>query len=389
MVDNLRGISLLVSPGNKVAKNTITKLGTGIRAFGSCPNSTLTCNILDKNFHGFLFEGPADISDQLTGAIPTGNTWTTLGSPGASDIDVDLVLTLPLTSWYRDSYSPTLTNNPSSLSGGGATFTSNSAICSQFQIQPPVDDRENKLGAIVRNEKSFNSFTDEFILSDKNFAFKFLKENPTYLSLGTTDDSLYQNFYQNCNNTCVGKFENVNDYALSDNLSNAENLNNSISTNIQWESNLKAFNEIHIRYLNGDTVTLNDSILLENIAYDNAIDGGFGVFSSRAFLNLDIEDTPAGTVRGQFFEAETVHEKLTPFAIFPNPANGSVQINLEDENVIYDFNIKDITGKIILQQNNIHYNQILNLNHLSKGVYLIEFISNTQIIYSTKLVIIK
>jgi len=389
VIDKLRGISLLNSANNIVASNSITRLGTGIRAFGSCTNATLTCNVLFRNFHGFKFEGPADIDDQLPGQIPTGNVWTTLGSSGASDIDVDLVTTLPLTSWYRDLYPPTLTNDPTTLSGGGTTFSSSQNICSQFSIQSPIDERENKLGIIVRNEKTFASYSSEFSLSDRNFAFRFLKENPIYLSLGSIDDSVYQNFYQNCSSNCVGKFEKVSEHILSDSLSEASILNNSISANIQWENNLKTFNEIYIRYLDGDTITANDSIVLENMAYENAIDGGLGVFASRAFFNLDIEDTPSGTVRSPFFEEEVFEEELKSFSIFPNPSNGSIQISQEDETLNYDIYIKDVTGKLLKHISHINGNINLELGNLMDGIYFIECIISDQKVFVEKIVLIK
>jgi len=388
VIDKLRGISLLNSANNIVASNSITRLGTGIRAFGSCTNATLTCNVLFRNFHGFKFEGPADIGNQLPGAIPTGNIWTTL--PGAAS-DIDINLNNPI-DWYyaTNGYNPDWIGNAASFNNGtGPTSASNSDICSQFSLLSPIDERENKLGAIVRNEKIFSNFTQEFTLSDKVFAYTKIKNDSTLLNLGTNDDSLYQNFYTQCSGICVGQFENVKDFILNNNLQNALNINNSINDNINWESNQKTFNEIYIRFLNGDTIAYNDSLILENIAYSNAIDGGNGVFAARAFLNLDIEDTPSGTLRSQLFEEEITEETTQSFDIFPNPSTGIVQISLEDESLNYSALVKDITGKIIINEKGIIGNHKLDLSGLKEGIYFIELITSFKKIQLEKLVLIK
>lgn len=374
VVDNLRGISLLNSANNIVASNNITKMGAGIRAFGSCPNSTLACNYLDKNFHGFKFEGPADIGYQLVGGIPTGNTWITLSGP-ANDIDGHISSGIE---WYQNG--PTIDFNliTGSFISGAPIYNTGNTICNQFQIQSPIDERENKLGKIIRNEKLFSNYPYEFNLNDKIFANRFLKENTAYLTLGSNDDTTYQNFMSQCNNNCVGKFNNVQDYIEQNDFSNALIENASIVDSLLWEFNLKRTNEIYLNYLTADSISASDSSELDIIAWQNSLTGGPGVIMARAILNLDIEDFEDGTTRNMF-EFEEVNEIFSGISIYPNPSDGLIFIESENslENVLVI--VTDISGKQVYEKK---INSNLNLFQLKidlpNGIYHFQITQNDK-----------
>ena len=388
VVPKLRGISLLNSRGNTVTKNEITRMGTGIRAFGSCANSTLACNVLFRNFHGFVFEGPADISDQLPGQIPTGNTWTMLVTPGASDININL--NVPIDWFYpQNGYNPSWIGAISSFNNiSGPTSTTFTEICSQFQIQAPIDDRESRLGKIVRNEKNFVTNSNEFNLNDKIFANRFLNENPSYLSLGTNDDTTYQNFMNSCNANCIGKFNKVHEYIEQNDLTNASVENASITDNITWEYNLKRVNEIYLNYLNSDSIINSDSIELNDIAWQNILDGGPGVIMARSILNLDIEDVSDGTTRN-LLDKEVGYENILVNKIeaFPNPSNGEITLSSSTSMKNLDIIIQDVTGKTVYNSIIIsEENYFLIKLDLPPGLYMLivknkdEWVDNLKIV---------
>lgn len=69
-------------------------------------------------------------------------------------------------------------------------------------------------------------------------------------------------------------------------------------------------------------------------------------------------------------------------SIYPNPTTSFIYVDFELENTTQlNYTISDTKGSV-LQNNYIYNNQSIQLNHLSKGVYLIKFI--TPITYQTK-----
>ena len=59
-------------------------------------------------------------------------------------------------------------------------------------------------------------------------------------------------------------------------------------------------------------------------------------------------------------------------SVYPNPSNGEISIDIADFNA-YDLSVLDILGKEVYSEK-INDNKFkINLSHLEKGVYLIEF----------------
>ena len=62
---------------------------------------------------------------------------------------------------------------------------------------------------------------------------------------------------------------------------------------------------------------------------------------------------------------------LASLAVYPNPANNSVNISL-DPNLFESVQIIDLTGKMVLNTNIENSNTKLNVNHLQNGIYLVK-----------------
>ena len=74
--------------------------------------------------------------------------------------------------------------------------------------------------------------------------------------------------------------------------------------------------------------------------------------------------------------------------LFPNPSNGKVnlEINFDAQNDL-DVSIIDLTGKILFHKNISTINNVeLNLNHLAKGIYMVQVIDGENI-YSGRVVL--
>lgn len=83
-------------------------------------------------------------------------------------------------------------------------------------------------------------------------------------------------------------------------------------------------------------------------------------------------------------------ENKIDFSIYPNPNNGSFNISLDgqSENNL-DVVVKNILGQIV-NENNItkSTNSIdLNLQHLKKGVYIIDLLDNNYVVNTGKIII--
>jgi hypothetical protein len=72
-------------------------------------------------------------------------------------------------------------------------------------------------------------------------------------------------------------------------------------------------------------------------------------------------------------------------AIFPNPTNGKVNIDLP-KGEYFHFTLTDILGKVVLQEENIAEKFIFDTKEISKGTYLIR-LESVKGKYSRKLLI--
>ncbi|UKN01261.1 T9SS type A sorting domain-containing protein [Paracrocinitomix mangrovi] len=66
-----------------------------------------------------------------------------------------------------------------------------------------------------------------------------------------------------------------------------------------------------------------------------------------------------------------LQENQFEFEVFPNPANDLLNIKLSAQEQ-YDVELFDVSGKTVLTNNNLSGNQILSLNELKSGSYLIQ-----------------
>jgi len=65
--------------------------------------------------------------------------------------------------------------------------------------------------------------------------------------------------------------------------------------------------------------------------------------------------------------------------ISPNPSQGMIRIQTENQNSDFKVSVLDITGKEILSPVDLNAQGILDLNHLASGLYLIKLENNEQL----------
>tara|TARA_S200000501_G_scaffold254298_1_gene238267 strand:- start:255 stop:545 length:291 start_codon:yes stop_codon:yes gene_type:complete len=81
------------------------------------------------------------------------------------------------------------------------------------------------------------------------------------------------------------------------------------------------------------------------------------------------------------------NEPVKDFYISPNPNNGEFELNLSYIGENTTLEILDLNGKLIYRSKLDHKNQSININSISRGVYLMSLIENGN--KKTKKLIIK
>ncbi len=77
----------------------------------------------------------------------------------------------------------------------------------------------------------------------------------------------------------------------------------------------------------------------------------------------------------------------TKISVYPNPSTNFVIVeNSKNNNNLFDYNILDITGRIVFS-GNAKYNEKINTESLTKGNYILEIKDNEGQVYNKKLII--
>lgn len=395
MRDNLRGVMIQNSPTSIVAHNTITRTGTGIYGMGDCANSTLACNTLVRCYDGFFFTGPAgscNIGDQVINPVggnpaPTGNIWTNSVN---SDINGGIS---PAIFWYRDgSYVPNVagTMAPGSLIGpplNQTTFSANPSACTIIPLfAPPAFEREQNAGEPVLNPTSTPGSEQGYIARQK--AHQKLREVPSWMTLGTPQDSLYASFYNTEDNSNIGLFRNFEDMAAVDSVTTAGAiLTTIVDTNVS-EANLKTVYSIYQQtWMHGIyEFTPTDSMTLETIALQSYADAGEGVYAARVMLALQVDEDGSSSAR---YSEDMEEESVSTMKVFPNPATDQVTVatNLV-EGQTGTVEITDIQGKVVQSMRVNGRTTILDVSGLDNGLYFVQLVVDGELVETNKLEVI-
>lgn len=73
--------------------------------------------------------------------------------------------------------------------------------------------------------------------------------------------------------------------------------------------------------------------------------------------------------------------------IFPNPSNGKINITLENNSEEFDICVLSVDGKLLYKEHSALNNKEINLEGLSKGVYILQLMDKDKTVISKKLVI--
>jgi parallel beta-helix repeat protein len=387
-----------------ITKNHVRYMGSGIYLKGGDNPSLLACNWLDTCYYGFNFGWttatpvPVSLNDQiLYGSsqviTPTGNTWN--GTVNASGDLVGQIVSVNGLGiyWYYDSYLPTVNMQPLSLNGNSPTPTSNTDQCSNFFASPTVTDavkRQYMLDGICVNPRSYDTLAALFSENDRIIAYRILRDNPSWLSMGLAVDTAYQNFYTAASSTNLGVFADVEDALAGEYRDSANTMLQSITPGSTIETNRKLVLLVFLHSWAIDSFILTEGQIdtLMPIALQGGLSGGPAVYDARNMLGLEVHDSS---------NLRTMHQPLTIepdriSKIFPNPANGQVTVQVEmAEGEFGTFELFDLSGRKVgswdLQGGQTNHSLILS--DLPTGTYIYRITINGVAKQTDRLVIVR
>ena len=149
-----------------------------------------------------------------------------------------------------------------------------------------------------------------------------------------------------------------------------------------------------IQILLDDTVFF-ERANIEQIPYDNphyillniAMGGALGGEIPESFENATMEVDYVRVYQQSPLSLDST-DQITTAKMYPNPARNKVEISLNSNKLVKDIEVFDVTGKMILSQNNINQNNTaLNISDLVSGLYIVAIKTNSTVI--TKRLIVR
>lgn len=388
----LFGISADISPTSQITNNQIDRTGTGIRCFGNhLPSSTVQCNILNLNQRGVTLEN-TDIGNQGTTSSASDNQWNVFAG---RDADVKGIFNTQRT-WYVQSSS--LPYKPQIISPFNTILipppVPSTNACSNPCFLPPQLCNYQLLGQIAKNTPPLNQASFEMQFMAKQTALSEIRKDTILLHLlGTPEDTVLQNFHDSMMNTNMGKIQKTREFISRNDFSNAAIVNNSISADNLIEQNHKTVHDVFLRSWANDIDAFSpaDSAALQNIALQNPLSGGIGVYDARVMLGIDVNDFAPLSAR--FSEEVEMPVTIDNVGImYPNPtSDGAVYETELEENETGALEIYDVIGNkissyvLVPGENKVS----VSTTDIYSGIYLYKIIINGQLEVTNKLAVTK
>lgn len=393
----LTGIRFDLSPSNQIKENFILKMGLGMYGNYNCENTQLHCNNI-KDFTDGIKGYKLKLTDQAD--IPNQrsfkNEWNGTMMAGSYRILGKLETAI---NWYYTSLPQT--NPLADL----ITNNINSTLVPNGQLDCTVPTETS--GVVIRNkyfeevafESAVYSSDPLFQAYDASILFySGLNNDTSLLHLGTPDDIVYQNKYNELKNSNVGKFEKINKLIKSGDLQTAATIVNSVTDYNIMEQYKKKVTQIYLDCkINGHKPNISQKAILGPIAYQLGVYGGEATYMARALLNIFVDENhstarmraPEFYTNGKMKVEQETHSKFN--YIYPNPASNELNFLLPD-NFASDKHIRisDCYGgsKEWIKWEGNTKELTINTQNYSAGVYFVTLFINNEEIQTNRVVII-
>jgi hypothetical protein len=381
--DVVQGMRIEAVERSQFTCNTITTCGTGMFLQNGCGGTQLYHNTLYDNFPGMGFDN-ITLPNQGDTLDPAGNVWD--GSFGYTSAFGKCDGNGSLFRYYYSGAANDTTNSlyplPPSLPflifplhTSVGTFNCNS-----------TDGPEG--GNSIMNEE-LQSIVDVPTLADENsdfanedkynrqaYAYDVMLNVPELINTSARDSFMTVTEQNN-----IGLLSTVESSLLEGDSIQANSINSSIIDTNQIEENKKTINDIYLN--SADSLTTADSITLNQIAHQLAMQGGQAVYWARGKLRLDIEDNYSSNSRPSTHFIDFGKHVL----VYPNPSNENINFKCDIGNILF-VQIENILGEQVLN-NVIKNNQgAADITSLPNGTYILKFFLQNKEEIKKKLTII-
>ena len=382
-----RGIRFESSTGCSINSNYLLNLGSGINGLNFCDLTTLCGNDIWNCVRGMdVF----NITLPTQGATnsPQDNMWRNIAL--ANRIVGSTSNNVPIDFYHR--YTQSNINNKFSPGSNQLirSFPNTMGLspCSVPDTFPQLFTEITD--QVIKDSIVFFVYNPENKWFAEKYAFHLLSKDSMLMNQGLPSDQQRKQFFDNLKQRNVGELEAIHD-AL-----NAKDYLQAITMLINFqpenviEQNLKdAFNSVE-KIQTDVPLSIDDSLLLDNITEQLAFEGGPGVFIARAIMDEEYDDEITGALlRQSNNEQEYLESKIL---LYPNPTSGKVIIskNLAQYGGCR-IEINDMHGRLYLSSK-IDVNETLfekDLSFLNSGIYALQIYCDDQQIESLKLIIQK
>jgi hypothetical protein len=401
--DKIFGIHVTNCFNDTVTKNTIKKCGSGLFLKGTEVPFLNGCNTFTTCYYGvnFGYSNASQISVNTTSQFrwinptsgartPTGDTW----SGCFNDI---YGKAYPAIGWYYN----TLSSSPQPLNL--STFTHQTikdstttitnqctALLSPVATGTATELRTALLGGICKTPRAYDTLSGQYHYIDSVYAFRMLKDNPSWTSLGTGDDSYYSGWYTSVASTNIGKLAAIEDSIRNNKLAGAASLLAAISPTGTPESNRITVMGIYLNTWAKDSMNLDSiqSATLRTIAHGAPVSGGIAVYDARAMLFEEVHDSSSLRMASSYPPDGTIN----PGNIYPNPTTGKMMLNYQlSEGQTGTMQLYDLSGRIVHRYTLVGGSEIqqFDAEDIPGGLYFYSVFVNGNIIMSNKVIIIK
>lgn len=108
--------------------------------------------------------------------------------------------------------------------------------------------------------------------------------------------------------------------------------------------------------------------------------------SFNQYVSMYIVKTDSLGLGNYISPVENYIANINKFLIYPNPAKDIVCIEFENKNSDYTIEIYDMSGRLVTQKHNCNYQNFLNIENLTNGLYIVKIICENYS-YQNKLII--
>jgi hypothetical protein len=331
----LTGIQFDFTTSTRIDENYIGNMGFSIKGSHLCQETRLHCNNFDGYSNGvnaYKLSLPTQGDDDILGNpdLSYNNQWNGVQS-GAFKIDGSV--SGPRIDWY---YVPGMQDDMtnSNVIVAWPIPVLNYGSCNVPAPNTLIALRDKKYGDLVRGSAVFiidSLFAHYYAL--KQF-FGEMKKDSGLLSLGTGDDSLYQQTFNQLATGNIGAYYHVMKLMRSGEYLQAELALGLIVDSCLPEAYLREVININLALRwHGDSLSSHEKIILKGIAMDEGIYGGEATYMARAILR-EFFNEEATTFRSRprdfyLFEQKRFMPGYSGVILLsPNPTNGVLHVQL-------------------------------------------------------------